>query len=558
MAASAVSDASVRRARANFPGAVITEPSEVIRRAGLALLTVPDDALPGLVAGLAATGAPLEGRLLAHASGRYGVSVLEPAVRRGALPLALHPVMTFTGRDDDVERLRGTCFGVTSPEVLRPAAEALVIEMGGEPVFIAEQDRDLYHAAIAGAANYLVTLVAQAMDLLRTIGVAEPARLLAPLLSASLDNALRFGDAGLTGPVARGDAATVAAHVAALETAAATSAAAGAPAAAAGTPRPRRRLGGHGAGLRGHGPADRRPRAGRRYPAPGRRGTPARRARRPPVSEAGRSSPPPGPRWRARARPAAAARSSWCRPWGPCTPATSGCWPRPARWPGRAGSVIVSIFVNPLQFGPNEDLDRYPRTLDEDLAMCARAGVSLVFAPAAAEMYPGGKPEVTVDPGPAGQRYEGEFRPGFFGGVLTVVLKLLLLTRPAVAVFGQKDAQQLALVRRMVTDLNLDVVIEPVPTVRDDDGLAISSRNRYLSAADRAVALALPRALQAGQAARRARAPRRCSPRPGGVLRARARPGGRLRRARRPGHVRAGRDRGRPCWWRRRRRARPG
>ena len=104
-------------------------------------------------------------------------------------------------------------------------------------------------------------------------------------------------------------------------------------------------------------------------------------------------------------------------------------------------------------------------------------------------MYPGGRPEVTVDPGPAGQRFEGEFRPGFFGGVLTVVLKLLHLTRPAVAVFGQKDAQQLTLVRRMVTDLNLDVVIEPVPTVRDADGLATSSRNRYLSAADRAVAL---------------------------------------------------------------------
>ena len=167
---------------------------------------------------------------------------------------------------------------------------------------------------------------------------------------------------------------------------------------------------------------------------------------------------------------------------------------------GPRGSVIVSIFVNPLQFGPNEDLDRYPRTLDDDLALCARAGVSLVFAPSAAEMYPGGKPEVTVDPGPAGRRYEGEFRPGFFGGVLTVVLKLLLLTRPDIAVFGQKDAQQLALVRRMVTDLNLDVVIEPVPTVRDDDGLATSSRNRYLSAADRAAALALPRALRAGQA----------------------------------------------------------
>ena len=168
---------------------------------------------------------------------------------------------------------------------------------------------------------------------------------------------------------------------------------------------------------------------------------------------------------------------------------------------GPRGSVIVSIFVNPLQFGPAEDLDRYPRTLDEDLAVCAREGTDLVFAPSAAQMYPGGRPEVTVDPGPAGQRFEGEFRPGFFGGVLTVVLKLLNLTRPAVAVFGQKDAQQLTLVRRMATDLNLDVVIEPVPTVRDPDGLAISSRNRYLSAADRAVALALPRALQAGQAA---------------------------------------------------------
>jgi predicted short-subunit dehydrogenase-like oxidoreductase (DUF2520 family) len=142
--------------------------------------------------------------------------------------------MTFTGRADDVDRLRGISFGVTAPEVLRPAAEALVIEMGGEPVFIAEEHRDLYHAAIAGAANHLITLVAQAMDLLRQAGVAEPARLLAPLLSASLDNALRFGDAGLTGPVARGDAATVAAHVAALEAAAGPSANASA-AAGAGT-----------------------------------------------------------------------------------------------------------------------------------------------------------------------------------------------------------------------------------------------------------------------------------------------------------------------------------
>jgi len=168
---------------------------------------------------------------------------------------------------------------------------------------------------------------------------------------------------------------------------------------------------------------------------------------------------------------------------------------------GPRGSVIVSIFVNPLQFGPNEDLDRYPRTLDEDLARCARAGVSLVFAPSAAEMYPGGKPEVTVDPGPAGRRYEGEFRPGFFGGVLTVVMKLLQLTGPAIAVFGEKDAQQLALVSQMVADLDLGVAIAAAPTHRDPDGLATSSRNVYLSAWERAAALAVPRALAAARAA---------------------------------------------------------
>jgi len=164
------------------------------------------------------------------------------------------------------------------------------------------------------------------------------------------------------------------------------------------------------------------------------------------------------------------------------------------------GSVIVSIFVNPLQFRPSEDLDRYPRTLEADLAMCAEEGVRAVFAPSAAEMYPGGRPEVTVDPGPMGQVFEGEFRPGFFGGVLTVVLKLLHLTRPDSVVFGEKDAQQLALVRRMVSNLDLDIAVESVPTVRDADGLATSSRNRYLSEADRALALALPRALRAGQA----------------------------------------------------------
>ena len=170
-----------------------------------------------------------------------------------------------------------------------------------------------------------------------------------------------------------------------------------------------------------------------------------------------------------------------------------------ARLAGPDGSVVASIFVNPRQFGPGEDLDRYPRTLDADLALCADEGVAVVFAPAVADMYPS-EPVVTVDPGPMGQLLEGQFRPGFFGGVLTVVLKLFGLVRPDIAVFGEKDAQQLALVRRMSADLNLGVQVVPAPTFRDEDGLATSSRNRYLSAAERRVALALPAALQAGQA----------------------------------------------------------
>jgi len=213
---SAVSEASVQRAARMLPGVPVAGPQEVLAEADLALLTVPDDVLPGLVAGLSATGTPLEGRLLAHTSGRHGIAVLAPATSLGALPLALHPVMTFTGRPDDVDRLAGISFGVTAPEPLRLAAEALVIEMGGEPVFIEEASRGLYHAALASAANHLVTLVVQAAELLGVAGVADPARMLTPLLFAALDNALRLGDAGLTGPVARADADTVAEHLDAL------------------------------------------------------------------------------------------------------------------------------------------------------------------------------------------------------------------------------------------------------------------------------------------------------------------------------------------------------
>jgi predicted short-subunit dehydrogenase-like oxidoreductase (DUF2520 family) len=216
VAASGVSDASRRRADELLPGVPLVEPQEVITRSDLALLTVPDDALADLVAGLAATGAVKPGQLLAQTSGRFGIGVLEPATRAGALPLALHPVMTFTGTSVDVARLSGCPFGVTAPEALRPVAEALVVEMGGEPEWVEEEARPLYHAALANGANHLVTLVAASMDLLRATGVRNPSRLLGPLLGAALDNTLRSGDLALTGPVARGDAGTVAAHVAEL------------------------------------------------------------------------------------------------------------------------------------------------------------------------------------------------------------------------------------------------------------------------------------------------------------------------------------------------------
>jgi len=167
---------------------------------------------------------------------------------------------------------------------------------------------------------------------------------------------------------------------------------------------------------------------------------------------------------------------------------------------GPGGAVAVSIFVNPLQFGPNEDLDSYPRTLDADLATGQAEGADLVFAPSVREMYPQ-EQLIRVDPGPTGQILEGEFRPGFFYGVLTVVLKLFSLVRPDIAVFGQKDAQQLVLVRRMCADFGLGIAIEAVPTVRAADGLALSSRNKYLSPEERAVAPVLYQALSAGAAA---------------------------------------------------------
>jgi predicted short-subunit dehydrogenase-like oxidoreductase (DUF2520 family) len=217
VAVSGVSDASRGRAAQLLPGIPLLPPDDVVKRAELVLLAVPDDALEPLVSGLAATGAWQAGQLVAHTSGRHGLEVFEPAQPQHILGMALHPAMTFTGTALDLDRLADCCFGITAPEPLRAVAEALVLEMGAEPVWIEEQGRPMYHAALAHGANHLVTLIAQSMQALAAAGVADPARLLGPLASAALDNALRSGDAALTGPVARGDAGTVAEHLRQLQ-----------------------------------------------------------------------------------------------------------------------------------------------------------------------------------------------------------------------------------------------------------------------------------------------------------------------------------------------------
>ena len=214
---SAVSAASLGRAADLLPGVPVREVPDVVAHAELVLLAVPDDALAPLVAGLTATDAWPAGQIVVHTSGRHGVAVLEPALRHHVLPLALHPAMTFTGTSMDLDRLVDCCFGVTCDDVLRPVAEALVVEMGAEPVWVAEADRPTYHLALAHGANHLVTLTSEAMELLARAGVAEPRRVLGPLLRASLENALRLGDAALTGPVARGDVGTVEDHLRELD-----------------------------------------------------------------------------------------------------------------------------------------------------------------------------------------------------------------------------------------------------------------------------------------------------------------------------------------------------
>lgn len=217
--ASGVSDGSVTRIDTMLPGVPRLDEDEVVRRSELVFLTVPDDAISELAEGLAMLGAWRSGQIVAHCSGRLGLDALEAAAQAGAIPLAIHPAMTFTGTSLDLDRMVGATFAVTAPAAFLPIAQALVVEMGGEPVVLEDAARPLYHAALVHGANHVVTLVAQAASLLAAAGVDDPGRLLGPLIHASIDGALADAPgtvSTLTGPVVRGDAGTVAAHVAAL------------------------------------------------------------------------------------------------------------------------------------------------------------------------------------------------------------------------------------------------------------------------------------------------------------------------------------------------------
>lgn len=217
--ATAISQDSLDRVDALLPGVPVLTAQEIVERAELVLLAVPDDALVSVVQGLADLNAWQPGQIVVHVSGAHGIAALEPARSRGVIPIAMHPAMTFTGTSLDLSRLEGATFAVTAPTPVLPIGQALVVEIGGEPVIVDESARGLYHAALAHGANHLVVLVAQAAQMLARAGISNPGQALSPLLYASLEGALRNADgvsdpvATLTGPVVRGDAGTVAKHL---------------------------------------------------------------------------------------------------------------------------------------------------------------------------------------------------------------------------------------------------------------------------------------------------------------------------------------------------------
>ena len=402
----------------------------------LVLLCVPDRAIAGVAGSLEA------GPWVAHVSGATPLAALDPHTRR----FGLHPLQTFT-RSRGPEQLDGA-FAAISAETdeARAVAGWLARTLGLQPFPLDDRRRVLYHAGAAIASNYLVTLRRAAGRLLEAAGA--PPEALDPLMRGTIENGFE-----LTGPIARGDWEVVRAHETAIREAApelgplyrvladATTMCMGTHAHAHPSAR--------AAGMKVVRTIDELREA---LPA-GNRGL----------------VPTMGALHEGHLALLRAARE-------------------------QCDTVVMSLFVNPAQFATGEDLGRYPRDEAGDLELAREAGVDVVFAPAADELYPPGY-QTWIEVDELGAMLEGQHRPGHFRGVATVCCKLFNLVRPERAYFGQKDAQQVAVLRRLVRDLNLDVEIRVVDTVRDDDGLALSSRNRLLSPAERERARALPRAL---------------------------------------------------------------
>ncbi len=461
VAVAARSAQSHERAQVMLPGVPIHSLQRVSDLSDILFLAVPDEEIEPLTKQLAEGGHLRPGQVVIHLCGAKGPEALGSAMASGALPIALHPVMTFSGSSLDVHNLQETPIAYTCAPLVEPLAVSIIQALGGVAFPVRQEDRPLYHAALAHASNHLLTVIVQATRILSEAGIEDPGRVLEPLVKISAARALEEGIQGLTGPLQRGDMETVRAHrdrIGSVASLASVSATYGELA--------RATL----AELNGeHGHIT--------------------------ISQ---------PRV-----PKVLTTKSELRQTLETNPGKLGLvmtmgalheghlsLVRMLR--GDHDRVLVTIFVNPTQFGEGEDFDKYPRTLQKDLDALGVVGVDWVYAPSVEEVYPN-PPRVTIQPSAAAEVLEGALRPGHFAGVLQIIGKVLNLVRPDTAVFGQKDAQQFVNIRQMVQDLDYPIELIEAPIVRDEDGLALSSRNAYLSGEQREQALALSRGLLAGQ-----------------------------------------------------------
>ena len=428
------------------------------RGVDLLVLATPDAA----IADVAAAVGPLPTTVVAHMAGSLGLDVLEPHPRRASL----HPLVALPDPALGAERLRRAWFAVAGDPLVR----TVVGSLGGRWFTVADEDRAAYHAAACIASNHLVALLGQAERVGAEAGVPREAFL--ELVRATVENVAALDPSrALTGPAARGDWDTIARHLAALDPSERPAYEAMVAAA--------RRLVEPGPGLRGSAPPMRRQ-----------------------IREDAKSGMQVLDRIEGFRKELDAARGEGrsvglVPTMGYLHEGHRSLIERSAR---ECDVTAVTVFVNPLQFGANEDLAAYPRDLERDVALAEQAGAAIVFAPTVDEMYPGGPVLTSVRVGELSGALEGASRPGHFDGVATVVAKLFAIAGPCRAYFGEKDYQQLAVIRRMAADLSLPVDVVGCATVREPDGLALSSRNVYLEGDDRLAATVLHGALRAGAA----------------------------------------------------------